>query len=72
MRFFDEPPGLGDAVHHALSLMGITPEGVEAWVGAPCGCDERRVKLNQLGFWAARVLAGKRDRAKEFLARMMG
>ena len=60
--------GLGDAVEKALSAVGVTKERVEAWVGGPCGCEERRDKLNALGAWAARVLGGKTDRAREHLA----
>ena len=59
--------GLGDAIHSALSSVGITPERVERWLGRPCGCHERQEKLNQLGWWAKRVLTGKRDRAGEYL-----
>ena len=55
-----EPPGLGDAVEAALKLVGISKDRVERWVGGPCGCDERREKLNRLGRWAARVLSRKK------------
>ena len=54
-------PGLGDAVSSALSLVGITEERVSSWLGAPCGCSERREKLNRIGAWAARVLLGERS-----------
>jgi len=49
----NQPPGLGDMVERALTAIGITKERVEASVGAPCGCEERREKLNRLGAWAA-------------------
>lgn len=49
-------PGLGDAVESALTRIGISRERVEAWLGRPCGCAERKEKLNRLGRWAARVL----------------
>ncbi len=48
--------GLGDAVHEALALAGVTPERVEAWLGRPCGCEERQLKLNMLGQWASRTV----------------
>lgn len=62
---------LGDKIHNALRAVGITPERVEQWVGGPCGCQERQEKLNQLGRWAARILRGSTDRAKEYLDAMM-
>jgi hypothetical protein len=51
--------GLGDAVESALTMVGITKERVERWLGAPCGCAERREKLNRIGSWAMRMLTGK-------------
>lgn len=64
---------LGDHVHDALSAVGITPARVAAWLGRSCGgCEERRQRLNALGAWVARWAAGKRDRAKEHLERMIG
>jgi hypothetical protein len=63
--------GLGDAVHAALSSVGVTPDRVERWVGAPCGCAERQDKLNQLGWWAARVVGGKVTKAKEYLEELL-
>jgi hypothetical protein len=59
--------GLGDAVHEALAVVGVTPERVEKLLGHDCGCEERRAKLNQLGWWAARVIRGRVERAKEYL-----
>jgi len=66
-----EPRGLGDRIEAALSMVGITSDRVEAWVGAPCGCNERKEKLNQLGFWAKRVLLGKTDRAVDKLEELL-
>lgn len=63
---------LGDAVHAALSAVGVTPERVERWLGRPCGCDERREKLNRLTAWARRIVAGRTERAADYLATMMG
>jgi hypothetical protein len=51
--------GLGDTVESALKAVGITKERVERWLGAPCGCAERREKLNRIGSWAMRMLTGK-------------
>ncbi len=61
------PLGLGDRVEQALSLVGITEEKVSKWLGRPCGCSERKRKLNQVGAWASRVLLGKTDQAEEYL-----
>lgn len=58
---------LGDAVKEALSLVGVTEERITAWLGVPCGCSERREKLNQLHRWAKRVLRGKTENAEGFL-----
>lgn len=63
--------GLGDVVESALSAVGITSERVERWLGRPCGCAERREKLNQLSHWARRILSGKRDRAGEYLEQIL-
>jgi hypothetical protein len=48
---------LGDRIESALTTMGITKERVETWLGN-CGCQQRQEKLNALGYWAQRVLAG--------------
>lgn len=63
---------LGDRIEIALKAVGITSEAVERWVGAPCGCPERRDRLNQLDLWARRVVAGRIDRAREWLTRIVG
>lgn len=62
---------LGDAVHEALELIGVTDERVQRWLGETCGgCKERRERLNALGAWASRVLRGKVRDAKELLRRL--
>lgn len=58
---------LGDRLAGAMERVGITPERVESWLGAPCGCEDRQRKLNQLHAWASRILRGKLDRAEHFL-----
>lgn len=63
--------GLGDAVEEALAAVGISAGLVKKWIGRPCGCAERRAKLNQLGWWAARVLTGKRERAAAILRNIL-
>ncbi len=63
---------LGDAVERALKVVGIDSERVERWTGKPCRCKARREKLNRIGIWAGRVLAGKIDKAKEYLEEMLG
>jgi hypothetical protein len=63
--------GLGDKIETALSLVGITSERIERYLGAPCGCQERKEKLNALGAWATRVTSGKLSKAKEYLERII-
>ena len=58
---------LGDLLERALESVGITKDRVEGWLGRPCGCAERKEKLNRLSLWARRVLAGKTERAEEYL-----
>lgn len=62
----------GDHVARALSTVGITPERVTEWIGAECGCKERRQRLNELGVWGKRVLDGAVSGAKEKLEGLMG
>ena len=59
--------GLGDSISAALGSVGVTPEAVSRWLGKPCGCEERKAKLNTLGAWAVRVLAGRTENAREYL-----
>lgn len=65
-------PKLGDVIEKALSSVGITSDLVSKWIGKPCGCKERKEKLNQLDSWARRVLNGATDKAKEYLNSIMG
>jgi len=46
-----EKPMLGDMLSKALSAVGITEERVSTWLGRPCGCGERKQKLNSLHAW---------------------
>jgi hypothetical protein len=66
------PLQLGDAVAAALSTVGVTHERVATWLGKDCGCKERQARLNMLGAWARRVLAGKLEGARDFLQRVLG
>lgn len=59
--------GLGDRISQALTTVGVTEERVSSWLRQPCGCRERRQRLNQLGSWAARILQGSLDKAEEYL-----
>jgi hypothetical protein len=43
---------LGDLVEAALISVGITKERVTRFLGKPCGCEERKEKLNILDRWA--------------------
>ncbi len=63
---------LGDRVKSALAKIGVTEEAVSEWIGAPCGCEERRLKLNSIDLWARRVIGGKLHKAGEFLSKLMG
>ena len=67
-----EYPGLGDKIETALTAVGITKERVEDWVGFPCGCDERKEKINRLERWAKRVLKGKIHKAVTYLEEILG
>ena len=64
--------GLGDLVESSLTNVGITSERVERWLGVPCGCAERKQKLNQLGQWAKQIAIGKTEDAKEHLEKITG
>lgn len=57
--------GLGDLVEKALTKVGITKERVEQWIGGPCGCEERKRKLNNLTTWAKRALGMESDAEAE-------
>ena len=57
--------GLGDLVEKALTKVGITKERVEQWIGGPCGCEERKRKLNNLTAWAKRALWMESDAEAE-------
>lgn len=63
---------LGDNVEAALKTVGITSERVSAWLGRPCGCPERKRRLNNLGAWAHRVITGKTDKAEQYLEEIIG
>jgi hypothetical protein len=62
---------LGDLIHEALSLAGVTPERVSRWLGRECACRERRERLNALSSWARRVMSGKVEKAGEYLSQLL-
>ena len=62
---------LGDVIERALIAVRITKSRVSSWLGKPCGCDERREKLNQIHAWAVRVVKGKIEKAEEYLSKIM-
>ena len=41
--------GLGDIISTGLSKLGITPERVSKAIKKPCGCNQRKKKLNAIG-----------------------
>lgn len=62
----------GNLLGQALSLIGVTKDVVETWVGGPCGCEERRKKLNDLDAWARDAIGGTVEKAKESLWKLIG
>lgn len=62
---------LGDVVESALTAVGITSDRVSSWLGRPCGCTERKQKLNNLSRWARQALSTKAEEAKQLLEKMM-
>lgn len=50
---------LGDAVASGLSVLGITEDAVSKWLGRPCGCKQRREKLNRLSRWVHAKMRGQ-------------
>jgi hypothetical protein len=50
---------LGDRLKEALSKVGVTEERVSKWLGRPCGCKQRREKLNKLSLWASSYFKGE-------------
>lgn len=64
--------GWGDHVETALSSFGITEERVSKWLGKPCGCAERKRKLNALGNWASKFLGGDKTEAESHFSNMIG
>jgi hypothetical protein len=61
----------GTTIETALSRMGVNHERVSRWIGAECGCRERRDRLNSLSWWAQRVVEGKIRDMGRFLQLMM-
>ncbi len=64
-------PLIGDIMEQALERIGISQERVSRWIGKPCGCAERKQRLNQLHQWAIRVTKGRIEKAKEFLEQIL-
>lgn len=62
---------LGDHVKTALSAVGISEQRVQSWIGGPCSCEERRRKLNQLGWACEAFLRGKVRNAKELFEELL-
>ena len=46
---YPKPNGLGDRVEKLLKSVGITPNRVSKIAGKPCGCAERKKRLNEFG-----------------------
>lgn len=60
----NKPKGLGTLIESALSTVGVTEERVTKWLGRPCGCSERKRKLNALSDWALGLVRGKIDKGE--------
>lgn len=60
--------GLGTLIGNALKIFGIDDAVVTNWLGRPCGCEERRKKLDALTAWARRSLFRGFANAKQSLA----
>jgi hypothetical protein len=58
---------LGDTVEAALAKIGVNKHFVQRWLNNQCRCEERKQLLNQLDNWARRIVAGKLDKAEEYL-----
>jgi hypothetical protein len=65
-------PLLGTMIESALTFCGVTKERVERWLGGPCGCKERKERLDALWRWAFRVDKGKTDNARRYLETVIG
>lgn len=63
---------LGDVISNALGYVGITEESVTAFIGAPCGCAERREKLNRVHELAEKTVSGAVSSAKEAWKNLLG
>lgn len=62
---------LGDRIENALDCVGINSDKVSKWLGRPCGCPERKERINQLHSWALRVLRGVVDDAEVYLDKII-
>lgn len=65
------PRELGDHIHDALAIVGITPDRVTAWLGFDCGCQRWRIRLNRLSTWARRCLRGDNRGTAEQVERLI-
>lgn len=63
---------LGDFVESALKKVGVNQERVERWLGRPCGCQERKDKLNALHAWARKTSQSTADTTLKWLNRILG
>lgn len=61
---------LGDAVKQGLELVGVTEDRVRAWLG-DCCCEERREKLNQLDAACRRIVRGRIEWGRNYLAELL-
>lgn len=63
---------LGDEVEALLKRIGVDKEMVENWLGRPCGCDERKQKLNEFSRWVKRGVKGSLEKTKRYLLNIIG
>ena len=58
---------LGDVVERVLKMVGITEKRVSKWIGRPCGCAERKAKMNNASRLARQVVRRRVKKAKKRL-----
>lgn len=62
---------IGDQIEQALTAVGITSDRVSKFIGRPCGCHERKERLNRLYAWAIRVMGGHVEEGKKDIEEML-
>lgn len=68
------PKLTGDRVEEILEKTGLKSmsDRVHSWLGVPCGCQERKEKLNALDLLVRQVAKSGTDKAKQYLDMIIG